>query len=179
MELQILGFVAERPVHGYELRRRIEELSGYARPVSDGTLYPAINRLVTAGLLKRTEEPGIASSGRGSLTLTAAGRRELQRRLSHPSAQDVTDFNRFSILLAFLSLLEDERARQSVLQRRLDFLEAPAGFFFEGGRALRLAEVHDPYRRGLITIASAHSRAERAWLRAALGSNHVKKVVQR
>lgn len=168
IEMQILGFVAERPMHGYELRRRIEELSGYARPVSDGTLYPAINRLASRGWVERTAEAGIASAGRQLLSITDAGRGQLRSRLAEPTAQEITDFNRFSVLLAFLSLLPDAQARATVLRRRLAFLEAPAGFFFEDGKPLRKADVADPYRRGLITIAAAHSRAERAWLREAL-----------
>ncbi len=31
VELAILGFLAEGPLHGYELRRRVARLSGYAR----------------------------------------------------------------------------------------------------------------------------------------------------
>lgn len=52
LELAILGFLAEGPLHGYELRRRVAALSGHTRPVSDGSLYPAINRLARAGLLE-------------------------------------------------------------------------------------------------------------------------------
>ena len=46
MSAYFLGFLADGPVHGYVLRRRVAQLSGYARPVSDGSLYPAIDRLV-------------------------------------------------------------------------------------------------------------------------------------
>ena len=60
LELAILGFLAEGPLHGYELRRRLAQLSGYTRPVSDGSLYPAINRLVRDGWLERHAEPGKA-----------------------------------------------------------------------------------------------------------------------
>ncbi|CAM5563929.1 PadR family transcriptional regulator [Streptomyces purpurascens] len=38
LELAILGFLAEGPLPGHELRRRITHLTGYSRPVSDGTL---------------------------------------------------------------------------------------------------------------------------------------------
>jgi hypothetical protein len=51
-----------------------------------------------------------------------------------------------------------------VLRRRLDFLQAPASFFYDGERALGAEEMPDPYRRGMLLIARATSRAERAWL---------------
>ena len=36
-------------------------------------------------------------------------------------------------------------------------------------RPLRTEEITDPYRRGMLLTARATSRAERAWLREALG----------
>ncbi|GAB2922128.1 PadR family transcriptional regulator [Nonomuraea fastidiosa] len=164
LELAILGFLAEGPLHGYELRRKVAALSGHARPVSDGSLYPAINRLVKAGLLDRRDEPGAAAARRQTLTLTAAGRDELLRRLREPAEHDITDGSRFFTILAFLSLLPDPGERAAVLRRRLAFLEQPASFFHDGDRPLRAADMSDPYRRGMLVIARATSRAERAWL---------------
>lgn len=46
LELAILGFLADGPLHGYQLRRRIAHLSGHARPVSDGSLYPTDRKSV-------------------------------------------------------------------------------------------------------------------------------------
>src|SRR2546425_399988 len=57
LELAILGFLAEGPLPGHELRRRVSQLTGYTRPVSDGSLYPAINRLTRAGLIERRADP--------------------------------------------------------------------------------------------------------------------------
>ncbi|MEI5103447.1 PadR family transcriptional regulator [Streptomyces sp. PmtG] len=168
LELAILGFLAEGPLHGYELRRRVASLSGHTRPVSDGSLYPAINRLVKAGLLGRRSEPGAAAARRHVLSLTADGRDDLLRRLREPAEHDITDGARFATVLAFLSQLPDAADRHAVLRRRLDFLERPASFFHDGDRPLRAEEVTDPYRRGLLIMARATSRAERAWLREAL-----------
>ena len=145
-------------------------LSGYARPVSDGTLYPAIRRMTEAGLLDRRIEPGTAAAQRAVLSLNDAGRSELQRRLAHPADQDVTDPNRWMILLAFLSLLPDVADQRAVLRRRLEFLERPASFFYDEDRPLRAEDVTDPYRRGMFVIARATSRAERAWLHEVLGT---------
>src|SRR5215218_4753656 len=87
LELAILGFLAEGPLHGYELRRRVAQLTGYTRPVSDGSLYPAINRMVRDGWLTRHAEPGKAAARRQVLQLTDAGRSELLRRLRKPAAR--------------------------------------------------------------------------------------------
>jgi len=167
LELAILGFLAEGPLPGHELRRRVSDLTGYTRPVSDGTLYPAINRLAKAGLLERRADPR-AGAGRYMLSLTGAGRAEMLERLRKPADHEITDFTRFHTVLSFLSHLPDIAEQHAVLRRRLAFLEEPVSFFYDGDRPLRAEEVTDPYRRGLLLTARATSRAERAWLRKVL-----------
>ncbi|MGW1564088.1 helix-turn-helix transcriptional regulator [Streptomyces sp. NPDC002144] len=170
LELAILGFLAEGPLPGHELRRRITHLTGYSRPVSDGTLYPAINRLTKAALIERRPAPQ-AGGGRYVLNLTALGREDMLRRLRDPAEHEITDFSRWFTILAFLSLLPDSAEQHAVLRRRLDFLEAPASFFYDGDTPLRAEQVSDPYRRGMLLTARAISRAERAWLHELLDSD--------
>ncbi|MEU9463827.1 MULTISPECIES: PadR family transcriptional regulator [unclassified Streptomyces] len=168
LELAILGFLADGPLHGYQLRRRIAHLSGHARPVSDGSLYPAINRLVKAGLLDRRAEPGASAAQRHTLSLTTTGRTELLRRLRDADGLEISDGTRYFTVLAFLSQLPDTAGQHAVLRRRLEFLEQPASFFHDGDVPLGVEDTDDPYRRGMLTIARATSRAERAWLREVL-----------
>lgn len=74
LELSILGFLAEEPLHGYELKARIKALTGHVRPVSDGALYPAITRLVAAGRLDQHQEDGAGAAPAGcSPSPTRAG----------------------------------------------------------------------------------------------------------
>ncbi|MFB4286536.1 PadR family transcriptional regulator [Nonomuraea sp. ATR24] len=168
LTLSILGFLGERPMHGYELKAKIASLTGHLRPVSDGALYPAIARLESKGLVERHEEAGTHAARRQVLTLTPAGREELLRRLREPSDLDISDQTRFFGLLTFLSALRDRAERAGVLRRRLAFLEAPASFFHEGGAPVRIKDERDPYRRGMLIVARASSEAERTWLREAI-----------
>nr|WP_329138269.1 hypothetical protein [Streptomyces sp. NBC_01476] len=92
-------------------------------------------------------------------------------RLREPADHEITDFTRFLAILAFLSRLPPVADQHAVLRRRLEVLEQPASFFYEGDRPLRVAEVEDPYRRGMMLTARATSRAERAWLRDVLGDD--------
>jgi DNA-binding PadR family transcriptional regulator len=167
LDLAILGFLAERPLPGHELRRRVAELMGYTRPMSDGSLYPAIKRLATAGLLKRRADPA-GGPARYILNITAAGRADLLQRLRTPADHEISDFTRFFTLLAFLSLLPDVEEQHAVLRRRLKFLEAPASFFYEGDRPLRAKDLADPYRRGMLLTARTINSAERTWLHQVL-----------
>lgn len=52
LDLAILGLLAEHDLHGYELRKRLGELLGPRLAISFGSLYPALNRLEKAGLVK-------------------------------------------------------------------------------------------------------------------------------
>jgi DNA-binding PadR family transcriptional regulator len=170
LELAILGFLYDAPLHGYVLRKHIAALTGHVRPIAEGTLYPAIKRLEKAGLLARATEPGSVAAPRHVLTLTEDGRSELRRRLAEPAERDITDENRWFTVLAFLRHLDDPAAQTAVLRRRLAFLEEPSSFFYDGDRPVRAEEVDDPFRRGILTIARATSRAELAWLRATVAS---------
>ncbi|NEB75908.1 PadR family transcriptional regulator [Streptomyces sp. SID14478] len=169
LELPILGFLYEQPLHGYELKERIKALSGHVRPVSDGALYPAITRLRTAGSLDEHTEPGAGAAQRRVLTLTDSGRTALLDRLRAPKQNEISDQTRFNTLLAFLRHLPDPAEQAAVLRRRLDFLQTPASFFYdEEGRPVRAEEPEDLFRRGMLRVARATGTAERAWLREAL-----------
>ncbi|MFJ2580969.1 PadR family transcriptional regulator [Kitasatospora aureofaciens] len=165
LTLAILGFLYDRPLHGYELKSRITGLTGHVRPVSDGALYPAITRLEKAGLLHRRTEPGSGAAPRQTLELTDEGRAELRRRLADPEQAEITDQIRFFALAAFLHHLADPTLQAAVLRRRLAFLDAPSSFFYDGdGQPVTAEREPNPFRRGMLLVARASTAAERAWL---------------
>ncbi|MEW1831363.1 PadR family transcriptional regulator [Streptomyces sp. NPDC088196] len=168
LELSILGFLAEQPLHGYELKERIKALSGHVRPVSDGALYPAITRLVTAGKLDQHTEEGTSAAPRRVLSLTGKGREDLLERLRHPKQPEITDHVRFNTILAFLRHLPDPHEQAAVLRRRLNFLETPASFFYRDGEPVRAEETGDLFRQGILRVARATGAAEREWLAEAI-----------
>ncbi|MFE9865380.1 PadR family transcriptional regulator [Streptomyces sp. NPDC005506] len=172
LELAILGFLYEQPLHGYELKRRVAHLTGHVRPIADGTLYPAIKRLEGAGWLGRRTEPGSRAAPRHTLTLTDDGREELRRRLREADDVDISDENRWFTVLAFLRHLQAPAEQADVLRRRLTFLREPSSFFYDygsgGERPLGREAFDDPFRRGVLTIARAASEAELSWLTTTL-----------
>ena len=165
LELTILGFLYEAPLHAYGLRSRISGLTGHIRPVSDGALYPALTRLQEGGLLTRRAQLAPSGRRRQMLTLTAAGRRELLRRLAEPTEVEITDRNAFNVLLAFLGHLKDPDAQLRVLRRRLAFYEQSSSYFYDEGRPMRAEEMTDRFRRGMLLLARATTHADLRWLR--------------
>lgn len=70
--LAILG-----PVHGYGITNHIQQLSGDALRIEEGSLYPALHRMTQSGWLKA--EWGASENNRRArfYAITAAGRRQL------------------------------------------------------------------------------------------------------
>jgi PadR family transcriptional regulator, regulatory protein PadR len=66
------------PLHGYRIARRIEQISGNQLAMNQGTLYPALLKLETAGWI--TSKWTASESGRRVkvYALTKAGRKQLR-----------------------------------------------------------------------------------------------------
>ncbi len=150
LELAILGLLKELPLHGYELKKRLNDTLGHVWGVSYGSLYPALARLERMGAIEVVDPP--AAPPAGSIPMPATGsiageaaaarlRRPLRRsgrtrkayRLA-PAGQTLfeellradttpgTDENRaFALKLVFCRHL-DPPARLKLLQRRRDQL---------------------------------------------------------
>lgn len=77
-ELAVLSVLADEPVHGYEMARRIEERTRGALRFTLAALYPLLYRLERRGAV--TAEWRTAPNGRRRryYRITARGRRELK-----------------------------------------------------------------------------------------------------
>ncbi|GAA4730305.1 PadR family transcriptional regulator [Isoptericola chiayiensis] len=65
LETAVLGLLSSSPLHGYELRKRLNLLLGSFRAFSYGSLYPALKSLVARGLIE-TVDPEPAPTGRAA-----------------------------------------------------------------------------------------------------------------
>src|SRR6266852_3108133 len=59
LEFAVLGLLHESPMHGYELRKRLNLLLGTLRAISYGSLYPCLKSLLAAGRIIE-ESRGVA-----------------------------------------------------------------------------------------------------------------------
>ena len=78
LDMLILKVAALRPIHGYAIVQRIQQISKDALQIRQGSLYPALYRLENKGWLKA--EWKAAESGRDAkfYSVTKAGSRQLQ-----------------------------------------------------------------------------------------------------
>jgi len=82
LELMILQTLERQPLHGYALVQHIQRASNDLLRVEEGSLYPALQRLLKAGCVKARW--GVSTNGRRVRTyeLTAAGQKHLEREVS-------------------------------------------------------------------------------------------------
>ena len=83
--MMVLRTLAAGPLHGYAIARRIKDASRGGLEIEDGSLYPALNRMLVKGWLKA--EWGTSENNRRArfYRLTPEGRRQLE--------QETTDFD--------------------------------------------------------------------------------------
>jgi transcriptional regulator len=82
LDLMILQSLRLRPMHGYALVKHIKQVSGDLLQVEEGSLYPALQRLLREGLLD--SEAGTSAKGRPTriYRVTDAGLRHLEQEVS-------------------------------------------------------------------------------------------------
>jgi PadR family transcriptional regulator, regulatory protein PadR len=82
LEMMILRTLRRQPLHGYALAQHIKRTSNDLLQIEEGSLYPALQRLLKAELVKA--EWSISSTNRRVRVykLTAAGAKHLEREVS-------------------------------------------------------------------------------------------------
>lgn len=127
LELAVLGLLQESPLHGYELRKRLNLLLGWTRLLSYGSLYPALKRMLRAGWISEdvSTSPAVSRRQRIVYQITPAGTEYFASEITDagPAAWEDENFNmRFAFFSRTdasvrLRILEGRRSR---LQERLD-----------------------------------------------------------
>ena len=80
LDLLILKVLSRRPnIHGYAIISAVREISVEVLQIEDGSLYPALNRMLVKGWLKA--EWGISDNNRKArlYRLTPEGRKQLEK----------------------------------------------------------------------------------------------------
>jgi DNA-binding PadR family transcriptional regulator len=136
LELAILGILHETPMHGYELRKRLNSLLGAFRAFGYGSLYPCLKDLLAKGLIAEDTVGGPAKplAGRRSkivYRLTADGKERLEDLLGQSGPASWED-DGFGVHFAFFGLTKADirmrilEGRRSRLEERLEAFRAAA-----------------------------------------------------
>ncbi len=163
IELAVLGLLHEGPMHGYQLRKRLNLMLGWGRVLSYGSLYPALKKMLRNQLIEETTvDDDRAASRRPRIVYQVTGTgtaafEQLMTEVGPTAWEDDT----FDIRFAFfgrtdmeirLRVLEGRRTR---LQERLERVQ--------GELAMTQAEV-DRYAAELQRHGVESVQREVRWL---------------
>jgi transcriptional regulator len=82
LDMLILKTLARAPLHGYGIAQAIKRISDDVLTVEEGSLYPALQRLMARGWLKAEWKMTETNRRARYYTLTAAGRKQLSVEMS-------------------------------------------------------------------------------------------------
>lgn len=171
LDLAVLGLLDIEPMHGYQIRKVLIEMSGTVSGVSYGSLYPVLNRLETNGLIESPlEDPVVALTRRKAkkvYRLTEVGRQHFLDLLSDITPTSFSDED-FGVRLAFFDktpaparrqLLE---GRRRLLEERRDHLQS-----LIRGRVtppINPTKTLSPYSQGLNELTLESTQREISWV---------------
>lgn len=161
LELAILGLLKEKPMHGYELKKRLSFMLGHFWTVSYGSLYPALKRLEKQGDIERAYSVKEKTRNRNVYRVTSKGEAHFMALLADTRAEAaLSDTEKFDIRMAFFQYLTPE-TRLRLLEKRRSLLEEQVKSF----KAYKSSNRNqDHYQSGLLSHKVDQTRSDIRWL---------------
>lgn len=186
LELPILGLLVEEPMHGYELKKRLDEQLGAVAGVSYGSLYPALNRLERGGAIEAVDPAaesapipatgsigGETAAARMRRRLTTSKRKRKEYRITETghellrellrATEDAGDDRAFALKLAFCRFLERDD-RIALFERRRAWLSEKLGRIRTALTPGDDRRTTDLYTRSLIEHDNEATLREMEWV---------------
>jgi PadR family transcriptional regulator, regulatory protein PadR len=82
LEMMVLQSLRRQPMHGYALVQHIKQRSNELLQVEEGSLYPALQRMLKDGLVKAEWKVSATNRRVREYEITRAGIKHLERELS-------------------------------------------------------------------------------------------------
>ena len=78
----VLRILTRQPLHGYAIAQRIHQLSADELRVEEGSLYPALQKLLVKGWVKAAWRESESGRQVREYRITASGRRQLEAEMA-------------------------------------------------------------------------------------------------
>ncbi|TWF94634.1 PadR family transcriptional regulator [Saccharopolyspora dendranthemae] len=164
LELAVLGLLHNTSMHGYELRKQLNDTLGVFRALSCGSLYPTLRRLCRSGLIEEesdTEESKAwGRRARRVYRITTAGEQRFDELVTDSGPRACED-NAFGVHVVFFSRTPAEARMRILLARRRRVEERQEGL---RSALARSGDCLDRYTRELHRLRLDHSEREVRWL---------------
>ncbi len=120
LELAILGLLKEKTMHGYELKKQLNQKLGHFWQVSLGSLYPTLNRLSDRGAIEAIFSGEDTPRRKNVYRITERGEQEFLK-LIDDQATTQWEEEKFPLRFAFFRYVKPE-IRIRLLERRKAYL---------------------------------------------------------
>jgi DNA-binding PadR family transcriptional regulator len=160
IEIFVLSILRSGPVHGYELKRRVQRPS--LTPLSNNSLYPMLRRFEVDGLVTKTIEQQDGTPARKVYAITDAGRDRLRTLLCSLPPELATSDEEFLVRMSFFHEIPIP-ARRAILAARAAVLDGASA---QVGELLAESESTEAraWRRLAMQRVLDTTNSERAWL---------------
>jgi len=78
----VLRVLTTQPMHGYAIAQRIHQVSALELTVEEGSLYPALQKLLVKGWVKAAWRESDSGRQVREYRITASGRRQLESEMA-------------------------------------------------------------------------------------------------
>ncbi|HOF64411.1 MAG TPA: PadR family transcriptional regulator [Dermatophilaceae bacterium] len=165
LDFAVLGLLHETPMHGYELRKRLNTALGAFRALSYGSLYPCLRELLSKGWIRETagapDGPARGSTrARIVYELTADGKERFQTMADKAGPASWED-EEFDVHFAFFARTPTD-VRLRILEGRRSRLEERLANIREA--SVRNRERMDSYTAALQRHGEDSTEREVRWL---------------
>jgi DNA-binding PadR family transcriptional regulator len=124
LEFALLGLLAQGPLHGYELRKRMVTIFGPFKAISFSVLYPQLRRMLLAGNIQEESVDRGSKRPRIIYAITKEGMARFEALTESVSA-DAWEDEGFEVRFAFFSPTPT-KSRVRILEGRLRRLQEKA-----------------------------------------------------
>jgi DNA-binding PadR family transcriptional regulator len=161
-DILILVMLANEPMHGYEIKRRVQQVLGGSVALNNKVLYPTLKRFGEMGAVQREVVRQEGKPDRHLYSITDSGR-ELMQMLLQDASPDILRSNvEFLVRVSLFNLLEPE-ARQEILNTRAEIVRKGLAHLQEM-RALARERNADAFAEEVIAFNEQRDLHELEWI---------------
>jgi DNA-binding PadR family transcriptional regulator len=162
LELAVLGLLKEKPMYGYEVKKRLDERLGHTWKFSYGSLYPTLKKLAKVEAVEMESPDGeIVRKKKFVYRITPKGESMFEALLDEAGAAATEDREAFMLRLAFFRYTKPE-TRTRLLERRRGYLQDRLAKMKESLKNLR--ERVDAYSLELMQYGANETEHDIRWL---------------
>jgi len=155
----VLGLVAQRPRHGYEIKAAFEDLLGGTWPLNIGQVYTTLARLERDGLVKVEVVRQQLLPDRKVYTITEKGWDHLHRWLAEPVADPIRLKDEFFLKVLVHTQIDGGDPVALIWSQRQRYFQTLSDL-----NALRHDAALEPATALLLEGAALHVEADLKWL---------------